>query len=242
MSGPTIHIGFDPREAAAFAVARHSIRWNLTSPIPIYGLVLNELRRAGLYSRPTELRASSVDRPILWDVISDAPMSTEFAISRFLVPHLAKSGWALFMDCDMLVRKNFSRLFDYKSDNSKYAVMCVKHEHRPVGKSKMDGQLQTKYRRKNWSSFMLFNCDHPSNKKLTVEMVNTLPGRDLHRFCWLEDHEIGELGPEWNYLIGHSQSNDPSVVHFTDGLPFMPGYENSPYADEWRAELARWAA
>jgi hypothetical protein len=49
---------------------------------------------------------------------------------------------------------------------------------------------------------MLFNCDHPSNKKLTVEMINTLPGRDLHRFCWLEDDEIGELDPGWNWLVG----------------------------------------
>ena len=31
----------------------------------------------------------------------------------------------------------------------------------------MDGVVQTSYPRKNWSSLMLFNCDHPSVKKLT---------------------------------------------------------------------------
>jgi hypothetical protein len=90
---------------------------------------------------------------------------------------------------------------------------------------------------------MLFNCDHPSNAKLTVEMVNTLPGRDLHRFCWLEDDEIGELPIEWNWLAGHCSSDiNPSIVHHTDGTPAMFGYEDAPYADEWRAELARWAS
>jgi hypothetical protein len=31
---------------------------------------------------------------------------------------------------------------------------------------------------------------------------------------------------------------DPKVVHMTRGIPTMAGYENIPYADEWRAHLA----
>jgi hypothetical protein len=167
-------------------------------------------------------------------------MATEFAISRFLVPHLAEHGWAMFMDCDVLVRANVMDLFE-KLDR-KYAVYCVKHNHRPVETVKMDGQTQTVYPRKNWSSVMVFNCDHPSNKALTPELVNELPGRDLHRFCWLEDHEIGELGPEWNWLAGHTDSNIvPRLVHHTDGSPCMKGYENAAYAEEWRAVLTGWA-
>jgi hypothetical protein len=90
---------------------------------------------------------------------------------------------------------------------------------------------------------MLFNVDHPSNRKLTHEMVNTLPGRDLHRFCWLEDHEIGELGVEWNYLVGHTSTEaEPQLVHFTDGVPFMAGYQHVEFAEEYRRELELWAA
>jgi hypothetical protein len=29
----------------------------------------------------------------------------------------------------------------------------------------MDGQAQTRYARKNWSSVMVFNCDHPANER-----------------------------------------------------------------------------
>lgn len=205
---------------------------------------MSELAARGYYHRSTSKRDGR-----LWDDISGAPMSTEFAISRFLVPHLVAlqttggnpRGWAAFMDCDMLVRRNLCRLFEIV--NNDYAVMCVHHNHRPTGTTKMDGQVQTQYGRKNWSSMMLFNCDHPANAALTVDLVNSLPGRDLHRFCWLDDSEIGELGPEWNYLVGHSdEAIDPAIVHFTEGIPTMPGYENCAYADEWRAELHRWAA
>ena len=106
----------------------------------------------------------------------------------------------------------------------------------------MDGQIQTIYARKNWSSVMAFNCNHPSNKALTVEMVNTLPGRDLHRFCWLQDDEIGELEPEWNYLVGHTKTKDePKIVHWTDGGPWLEAFREAEYADEWWDELERWA-
>lgn len=237
---PSLFIGFDPREAAAFAVARESVKNNSPRQWPVYGLVLSKLQAAGLYTRPIEMRAG-FDRPVMWDVRSDAPMSTEHANARFLVPHLARYGWALFMDGDMMVKGNLSHLFH--SLDRQYAVYCVKHQFEPPPSLKMDGQVQTRYSRKNWSSFMIFNCDHPSNAKLTLEMINVLPGRDLHAFCWLEDHEIGELPAEWNFLVGHTDPLiEPKCIHWTSGVPDMVGYENTLYADEWRAARDEWAA
>lgn len=240
-NAPTsIWIGYDPREDSAFHVCKSSIKKHMVTPLPIYGIVLEHLKRLGLYTRPTEVRDGR-----LYDVISEAPMSTEFAISRFLVPRLARAtikldhaGWALFMDCDMLSRYPLDKVFDLV--DPKYAMMCVKHKHTPPVGIKMDGQEQQRYKRKNWSSFMLFNCDHPANDALTVEMVNSAPGRDLHRFCWLDDDSlIGELSPEWNWLVGH---NDPKMVHFTEGGPWFDNYKDVPYADEWIAEQNRIAA
>lgn len=231
----SVWIGFDPREAAAFAVARRSARRRTIAPVQIRGLVLSELREAGLYYRPTSIKDGR-----LFDDISGAPMSTEFAISRFLVPYLAASGLALFMDCDVLVRTSLDNLFR-KVDKTK-AVTVVKHDFNPPEGVKMDGQLQTRYARKNWSSVMVFNCDHPANKALTVDLVNTVPGRDLHAFCWLKDEDIGEVDASWNYLVGHTKSTaEPAIVHYTDGIPSMQGYEACEYADEWRDELASWA-
>src|SRR5690242_12332845 len=90
----SIYIGYDPRESEAFAVCRHSIQ-RFAPDIPIHAICLDDMRAAGLYWRPTSQRDGK-----LWDDISDAPMSTEFAISRFLTKELAGEGWALFMDCD----------------------------------------------------------------------------------------------------------------------------------------------
>lgn len=236
----SIWVGFDPREAAAFAVARYTARLGLTQPIPVHGLVLANLQASGIYTRKIEWRRNALGNMAMWDVISEAWQSTEHANSRFLVPYLARSGWALFMDGDILVRGNLSRLFDLL--DPKYAVYCVKHIYNPAVSTKMDMQEQARYARKNWSSFLMFNCDHPSNQALTVSMVNTLPGRDLHRLCWLRDDEIGELSPTWNHLNGISaEPESPNVVHFTEGTPDMPGYESVAFADEWRDALRQWA-
>jgi hypothetical protein len=233
----TIYIGYDPRERAAYGVAQSSLQRRLSTSIPIHALALGDVINRGLYTRPTEVREGR-----LWDVISGAWMSTEHANARFLAPALAKTGWALFMDGDMLVRSDVAEVFE-DLDPAK-AVYCVKHRHEPEAGPKMDGQVQQPYARKNWTSFMLLNCDHPANRALTPDLINTAPGRDMHRFCWLESEDlIGELDPAWNWLVGHSDpAIEPKVVHFTDGVPDMPGYENVPYADEWRAELRRMAA
>ncbi len=236
----SVWIGYDPREAEAFAVARESIR-HYDRYLPVRGIVLRDLQDRGLYWRPTRRRLGR-----LWDDISDAYMSTEFAISRFLTPTLAKEyypqidGWAVFMDCDVLIRGNLERL-QLQLDDKK-ALCCVKHDYRPANIEKMDGQEQTTYPRKNWSSVMAFNLGHPANDALTIELVNSVPGRDLHRFCWLKDEDIGELGPECNYLVGHTSNvSSPLVAHFTEGGPWLEAFKEVEFAGEWFAERDRWA-
>lgn len=234
----SIFVGFDPREAEAFGVCRHSLRKHAPD-VPVHAIDLQTLRDAGLYTRPMSQKDGR-----LWDDISEAHCSTEFAIARFLTLELARQ-WdrdlALFMDCDVLARADLEALFWNARQDASKAVWCVKHVHEPPEGVKMDGQLQVQYARKNWSSVMLFNARHPSNAKLTTEMINTVPGRDLHRFCWLADDEIGELEPKWNWLVGHSSEDiSPALVHFTSGTPNVPGYEDCAYAGEWRKVRAEW--
>lgn len=238
----SIWIGFEPREADAYAVTFKSIARRLSHEIEIRGVVLDHVKRDGLYWRETESRSNPQGRRQLWDVTSNWWMSTEFAISRFLTPALAKGGLALFMDCDMLARADLVELFKLGEADPSKALWCVQHEHFAEG-VKMDGQVQSPYARKNWSSVMLFNCEHPAHQGLTGNMLNGLPGRDLHRFVWLKDSEIGALPAEWNYLVGHTRGVDaPKLVHFTDGIPSMAGYETCEFADEWRRELNEWGA
>jgi hypothetical protein len=223
-----VFIGFDASQMAAWNVAAESLR--RTASIPF------DIRRIGIdapdYRRPTKLLEHGY-----WDEISKAPMATGHAIARFLVPALCGySGWALFTDGDVLFRKDIAQLLAL-ADESK-AVQVVQHAHAPADTLKMSGEAQTLYARKNWSSVLLFNCGHPFNRALTVEMVNALPGRMLHRFCWLEDAQIGALPPDWNVLIGEREHPDPAICHFTNGLPSLPGYEHCAFSDEW-FEIAR---
>ena len=236
----SIWIGYDKRETAAFAVARETCRKYLTRPIPIHGLLLDDLIKAGLYTRPIEYRPSAADKPVMWDVVSDAPQSTDHANARFFVPMLAKTGWALFCDGDVMFRGNVCRLFE-QLDSSK-AAYCVWHKHEPKDGVKMDGQIQTSYGRKNWTSVIAWNCDHEANRALTLDVLNNTPGRDLHRLFWLADCDIGELDPAWNYLVGHSDPDmSATIAHFTSGTPDMDGYEYQKYADEWRIARDDWA-
>jgi hypothetical protein len=231
-----IYIGWDASQMRAWNVAQWSLLLEARGHAPEpRRLAMCELQAAGLYTRPTALRDGR-----LWDVLSDAPMSTGHAIARFFVPLLcAYDGWALFTDGDVLFRRDVTELFALA--DPQYAVQVVKHDHAPTSTIKMDGQAQTVYPRKNWSSVMLWNCGHAAHRRLTRQLLNTVPGRDLHAFCWLRDDEIGPLPVAWNWLVGSSPIDvTPALVHFTEGLPDQAGYEDVRYAASWW-KIARYA-
>jgi lipopolysaccharide biosynthesis glycosyltransferase len=168
----------------------------------------------------------------MYDLASNALCSTEFAVSRFLVPILCQSGWALFTDCDVVFMANPRALMALVEEDK--AVMVVKHNHHGEG-LKMGGMTQTDYPRKNWSSIMLFNCDHPANKRLTIQDVNERPGRDLHAFYWLHDSEIGELPAEWNWLVGVTEEPvHPKIAHFTNGGPWIADWQAAEHDGLWQ--------
>jgi len=82
---------------------------------------------------------------------------------------------------------------------------------------------------------MLINANHPANQRLSLQDVNERPGRDLHRFYWLHDSEIGMLTPDWNVLIGVQEKPFfPKLAHFTLGIPTISkDLEDSEHADMW---------
>jgi hypothetical protein len=121
----------------------------------------------------------------------------------------------------------------------KYAVLCVQHDYKPKETTKMDGVPQSAYPRKNWSSFMLFNCAHPSTRQLTPEVVSRETGAYLHRMQWAKDEEIGALPTGWNWLEGwydKPAQGYPQAVHHTRGGPWFAEWHNVDYAAEWIAE------
>lgn len=103
---------------------------------------------------------------------------------------------------------------------------------------KMDGQAQTSYPKKNWSSVVLWNVDHPANKRLSLVDVQERRGFDLHQFYWLADSEIGELPREWNWLVGvQPKPAAPKIAHFTLGGPFLRSWAGAEHDETWLREL-----
>jgi len=212
-----IYIGYDSKEPVAYHVLCQSILKTSSAPVRFTPIALQNI--ANLFKR---------DRSQL--------QSTEFSFSRFLIPYLSNyEGWSLFMDCDMLVREDISKLFDLRDD--KYAAMVCKHDYVPKDSVKFLGQTQTKYEKKNWSSVVLFN--NKQCKALTPDYVNTATGLELHQFKWLnDDDKIGSLPLEWNWLVGEYPRDDAAKnVHFTLGGPYFANYKSCDFADEWFSML-----
>jgi hypothetical protein len=238
----SIYIGWDSREPVASHVAAHSIIKRTEAQLKIRYLKHRELRKAGHFKRHWGIDANTGN---FVDYVDGRPFSTEFSHTRFLVPFLnCYQGWALFMDADMVFQCDVKDLFALCDD--KYAVMVVKHNHKPKNGIKMDGRVNDQYHRKNWSSFVLFNCSHPANRMLTKERVSFLSGADLHSFNWLTDNQIGVLPHSYNYIAGTSpvlpseRKNIPHVIHYTDGGPWFDECQDVPYALTWVEEYEDW--
>lgn len=228
-----VFIGYDSREPEAYEVAKVSLLRHTSLPVHVQMLDERALRHAGLYRRTWHSEGAQKI-----DDTDGKPFSTEFSFTRFLIPALCQwHGYALFVDSDWLFRADIKKLT--RNINADYAVSVCKQDYVPKCDTKMDGQAQQKYFRKNWSSFMLFNCGHPSNRFLTVEAVNEEPGSWLHSISWVPDNEIGDIDHKWNWIDGTTKG-EALGAHFTLGGPWFPHLRNAnqPYFDEWR-QVAR---
>ena len=194
MSAPLkVFIGYDHRQPVSLSVLNQSVYTRSSKPVAVTPLVYQQLpisRKDGL---------------------------TPFTWTRFLVPYLCDfKGWALFLDLDILLMDDISKLFDLA--NPDFAVMVSKN-----------------IKKFEWASVMLFNCAHPSNAILTPEFVNEAKG--LHGINWCKENEIGDLPPEWNHLVGYDKPRqDAKLVHYTQGVPCFEQTIDSEYAAAWHEE------
>jgi lipopolysaccharide biosynthesis glycosyltransferase len=210
-----IFIGYDTREVVAYHVCVNSIIRHSSHPLSITPLALQNL---------SGYRETHTDG------------SNQFIYSRFLVPHLMDySGWALFMDGDMLLRDDIALLWELR-DESKAAIV-VKHDYQTKAHVKYLGAKNEDYPRKNWSSVILWNCGHQANQVLTPSFVQNATGAQLHRFTWLNDDQIGGIPKTWNWLPDEfGENRDAKLLHWTLGTPCFHEYSDAPMANEWHRE------
>lgn len=191
--------GYDPNEAAGYHTFCHSVITRATQPISITPIIKNQFS--------------------WWKREGDNDGATEFSFARFLVPYLCgHRGHAIFMDgADMLCLGDIAELWEMR-DYSK-SVQVVKHKPYAINDKKMWNQDNRQYPKKNWSSVMIMNCEYMHSHELTPDNIATKSGAWLHQFKWAIESRIGCLPPEWNVLVGHQDTENAKLLHYTNGLP-----------------------
>ena len=212
-----VYIGYDEREDIAAQVCKHSIvrRTDQICPPEVEFLKSENLPE---FVRPREPN-----------------QSTDFTYTRFMIPFLERyrDTFSVFCDCDFLFQADVMDLV-LSVDKSK-AISVVKHPaYIPTTQIKMDGIPQHSMPRKNWASLIVFNNQHPANKRLSLDYVNNvMPGRRLHVFDWLDDGDIGSIPLDWNALDNYYLLQSPKAIHYTDGGPWFDNYKHTMYSQQW---------
>jgi hypothetical protein len=214
----TIVVGFDQREAIAYHTFCQSILEKSTIPVQFVPLAINSL---------------------LFYNEKHSDGSNKFIYSRFLTPFLCDfKGFAVYADGDMICNTDISELANL-FDTSK-AVQLVKHNYKTKRSIKYFGNKNQNYPRKNWSSLVVFNCQHPANRVLTPKFIQEHDGTFLHRFQWLQDDEIGELDSTWNYLaIEYKPRKDAKLIHYTLGTPCLIDFKDAEMSEIWWKTYSR---
>jgi lipopolysaccharide biosynthesis glycosyltransferase len=212
-----IYIGLDEPHLEAFDVCKYSIlEKNKKYNINIHPINYNTVKE---YNRK-----------------KDQYESTQFAFARFFAPYLSDfKGISIFLDGDFLLLESIDKLLDLY--NPEYALQCCQHDYKPKESVKMGGKIQAAWPRKNWSSLMIINNEHPKNKTLTPTTINNQSGAFLHRFKWLDDAEIGSLPLQWNWLVNwYTEPDDgyPLALHYTEGGPWLKEFKNCEYSGLWK--------
>ena len=206
-------IGYDEREAVAFHTCVQSIISNTSCHVNITPLCLKN------FSKYKENHEDG---------------SNEFIYSRFLSPYLMNfEGWVLYLDGDMVCNADLKKLWKLRNEN--FAIQVVKHNYKTKMNKKYFGNINENYPRKNWSSVILWNCNHPANNCLIPDFVNKKSGAYLHRFQWLSDSQIGELDKVWNWLaIEYEDNENANIVHYTLGTPCFDEFFDTSMSKYWK--------
>lgn len=211
-----IFVGYDTREIVCYHVAVSSLTRLSTVPLAITPLNLPNI-------------------PYYKETHRDS--STTSSYTRFLIPYMMNyTGWAIYVDCDIVCKEDINNLWKLRDDTK--ALMCVKHDYKTKVSTKFLNNVNSNYKKKNWSSVMLINCGHPAVQILTPEFVQESSGETLHQFKWLDESLVGSFPIEWNWLVGeYSANQNASILHYTLGAPCFKEYQDCDHAHDWISEL-----
>jgi hypothetical protein len=166
--------------------------------------------------------------------------TNSFTLSRFLIPWLCDfKGRAIFADgADMICMADIAELAE-EIEAMTGAIKVVKHDYKTRHPIKYIGtELESpniNYKRKNWASLMLINCEHDSWRNLTPDSLKNNSMFGFLEFEFIRDEEIYEIDDNgWNRLVDEGQSLEGAkILHWTAGIPAFKHYRDAPGAELW---------
>jgi len=192
-----VFVGADQSQVLAAKVLEYSIHKHATRPVRVITMV---------------------DLPIPLPKDEENRARTGFSFYRFVIPELAKyRGRALYLDSDMLVFTDISKLWDIPFGKQK--ILCTTQDVPDAWKDNSWFHPGRQY------SVMLLDCS-----RLNWHIDEIIEGLDTKKFtyadlmfdcCLVEPDEIEDrIPPQWNCLE-HYESDETNLIHYTV-IPTQP--------------------
>ena len=173
-------------DAEAQAMLEYSLRHYATQPLEITWMMLSRDPASPFYSNPQKQAGWNTQ---LW--------ATPFSVFRWAIPHIVKSGKAIYMDVDMVARADIAQLYNQPFPDGK-AVLWKDDKN---------------------SCVMLMDCEKLARALPPFEhMRRKLGGYSVYR----DNHArpiAARFDGNWNCLDGESYTTlaapEIKVLHFT---------------------------
>jgi hypothetical protein len=216
-----VYIGFDQREEQAYEVAQKSLR-RFWPGAPVEALKSDRLAACGLLRRPWTHAGSSTT----WRAMHRARRSSR-----------SRASWC---------RSSVSRAGRCSSTATSSSLADVARSCspwlRPV-EGGHGGEARSRRRRaedgrpgpdalraQELVERVLFNCDHPANRRLSLQDVNERPGGTCTPSTGWRIRRSANCRPNGTGWSTSSRNpNDPKIAHFTEGGPFLPGWDTGAH-------------
>ena len=175
--------------------------------------------------------------PSIFGKATLGPSKSHMAYCRILLPHLLDVPRLIYLDCDVLVFRNLSELFDLELSPSKVVGAVCDSETLTLGEDSqtlaeaMNLPANGEYFN---SGVMLMNLSQLKHENFTERSLDFLEAQsgnyrfhDQSAINFLLHGRIAELPEQWNrafWRFDEQENNDlDCVVHYTGSVPWLGG-------------------
>jgi lipopolysaccharide biosynthesis glycosyltransferase len=142
------------------------------------------------------------------------------AYYRILIPKLIPKKKILYLDSDIIVKKDLSKLYNTKLN--KYIIAAVEHPWSNKEKERLYSYLNIPLHKKYFNSgVLLINTQKWRKNKITEEVLKYIKEKKQLR-SWDQDALIGVLYNNWKRLKLHFNQQ---IVYYTDDKKYLPQKE-----------------